>query len=266
MKSNPIGIFDSGIGGLTIAHNIKKRLPYEKIIYFGDTKHLPYGEKSNEAIKQFSEKIIAFLKTKKCKAIIIACNSASSVAFNELEKKNKKVMIFNVVDPIINYIKNNIKNCKIGVIGTKATVRSKIYKKKITRISNNNVSSLATPLLAPMIEEGYFNEAISNTVINNYLSNAKLKNITHLILACTHYPLIQQEINNYYNGCVSVFQSSKIITDYITNKLRENDLLNNNKRTIKDSFYVSNFTKSFEKSAKLFFKEKIQLKEIDLDT
>ena len=266
MKSNPIGIFDSGIGGLTIAHNIKKRLPYEKIIYFGDTKHLPYGEKSNEAIKQFSEKIIAFLKTKKCKAIIIACNSASSVAFNELEKKNKKVMIFNVVDPIINYIKNNIKNCKIGVIGTKATVRSKIYKKKITRISNNNVSSLATPLLAPMIEEGYFNEAISNTVINNYLSNAKLKNITHLILACTHYPLIQQEINNYYNGRVSVFESSKIITDYITNKLRENDLLNNNKRTIKDSFYVSNFTKSFEKSAKLFFKEKIQLKEIDLDT
>ena len=119
-------------------------------------------------------------------------------------KKNKKVMIFNVVDPIINYIKNNIKNCKIGVIGTKATVRSKIYKKKITRISNNNVSSLATPLLAPMIEEGYFNEAISNTVINNYLSNAKLKNITHLILACTHYPLIQQEINNY-TTIVAVF-------------------------------------------------------------
>jgi len=85
-------------------------------------------------------------------------------------------------------------------------------------------------------------------------------------LACTHYPLIQQEINNYYNGRVSVFESSKIITDYITNKLKENDLLNNNKRTIKDSFYVSNFTKSFEKSAKLFFKEKIQLKEIDLDT
>ena len=126
MSSNPIGIFDSGIGGLTIANAIKEKLPNESIIYFGDTKHLPYGEKSEKAIKDYSLQIAKFLKNKNCKIIIIACNSASSVAFNYIQNNITSIPIFNVIDPIINDLSAKNENKKIGVIGTKATINSNI--------------------------------------------------------------------------------------------------------------------------------------------
>ena len=137
MKESAIGIFDSGIGGLTVAHAIKKSLPNENIIYFGDTQHLPYGEKSAESINFFSKKITSFLIEKKCKAIVIACNSASSVAFDIVKKQAKNIHVFNVIDPVIENIKKNFRNKKIGVVGTKATIDSKVYERKIQSISNN---------------------------------------------------------------------------------------------------------------------------------
>ncbi len=133
MSKNPIGIFDSGIGGLTIAHAIKNKLPNESLIYFGDTKHLPYGEKSEQAIKDYSLKIAEFLKNNNCKAIIIACNSASSVAYYHIKKNINSVPIYNVIDPIVSFISKKYFNKKIGVIGTKATIQSGIYKKKTFR-------------------------------------------------------------------------------------------------------------------------------------
>tara|TARA_B100001758_G_scaffold247951_1_gene268978 strand:+ start:12701 stop:13501 length:801 start_codon:yes stop_codon:yes gene_type:complete len=264
MKNSPIGIFDSGIGGLTVANAIKKELPNEKIIYFGDTEHLPYGEKSKEAIQNFSKKIISFLVKKKCKIIVIACNSASSVADNSIYNICKGVPVFNVIDPVITEITRVCSNYNIGVIGTKATIGSKVYEKKIKKLCKNaNVNSLATPLLAPMIEEGFINEEISHTIINNYLSNPLLKNIDHLILACTHYPLIHNEIKNYYNGQIHVIDSAYIIAKHIKNVLKKNNLLST-KSDKKHHFYVSNYTISFEKSAKFFFKEDIKLEEIGL--
>ena len=263
MKNSPIGIFDSGIGGLTVAHALKEQMPNESIIYFGDTKHLPYGEKSEESIVNFSTKISKFLVNQNCKAIVIACNSASSVAFDVVKKEAENISVFNVIDPVIKEVVKVCANYDIGVIGTKATIQSNVYEHKIIKLCNSSkVSSLATPLLAPMIEEGFINEDISHTVIANYLSNKKLSNIDHLILACTHYPLIHQEIKDYYNGKVTVIDSANIVAKYIAKQLEEDDLLNTSELT-EHHFYVSNYTESFEKSARFFFQEEIQLKEIN---
>ena len=264
MNKYPIGIFDSGIGGLTIANSIKKVLPNESIIYFGDTEHLPYGEKSKKSIQNFSKKIINFLIQEKCKIIIIACNSASSFADSTVTKVAGDTILFNVIDPVIEEIIKTNKYYNIGVIGTKATIDSNIYKKKITqKRSNINVTSLATPLLAPMIEEGFINNEISQKIISNYLSNKKLIDIELLVLACTHYPLIQQKIKKYYNDNVTVLDSASIVANYIAKNLKRYNLLNNTKEN-EYHFYVSNFTNSFEQSAKFFFKETIKLEEVKL--
>ena len=263
MKNSAIGIFDSGIGGLTVAHALKEQMPNESIIYFGDTKHLPYGEKSKESIINFSEAISKFLINKNCKAIVIACNSASSVAYENVNKICKGIPVFNVIDPIVKYVNNNCIQCKIGVIGTKTTIQSNIYKNKI--ISQNNkqkVFSLATPLLAPMIEEGFIDEEISKKIIENYLNNPNLKNINSLILACTHYLLIQDEIKCFYENKVNVIDSANIVAKNISENLKKMNLLSENKQP-EYIFYVSNFTSSFEKSARFFFQEEIQLKEIN---
>jgi glutamate racemase len=263
MSDNPIGIFDSGIGGLTIAHAIKNKLPNESLIYFGDTKHLPYGEKSEQAIKDYSLKIAEFLKKNNCKAIIIACNSASSTAYNHIKKNINSIPIYNVIDPIVSFISKKYFNKKIGVIGTKATIQSGIYKNKILeKNSTLSVASLETPLLAPMIEEGFFNQEISSTIIKNYLNDKKLDKIDILVLACTHYPLIQNEIISFYNK-IDVIDSSEIIADYIHEELYKSKILNQANRP-KFNFIISNFTESFSKSANVFFKENISLEENDI--
>lgn len=264
MKDLPIGVFDSGIGGLTVAHALKEKLPNESIIYFGDTEHLPYGEKSDQAIQNFSEKITKFLIEKECKAIVIACNSASSVAFNVVKKQANKIPVFNVIDPIVEMVANNCNDCRIGVIGTKTTVQSGVYKCKIQNIcSSAKVTSLATPLLVPMIEEGFVNEQISHQIIANYLSNKALANLDFLILACTHYPLIHQEISSFYKNQVHVIDSASIVADAILLAL-ENKNLATTSNTPKYQFYVSNFTNSFAESAKFFFKEEIKITEVNI--
>jgi len=264
MQNSPIGIFDSGIGGLTIAHALKEKLPNENIIYFGDTEHLPYGEKSETAIQNFSKRITRFLIEKKCKAIVIACNSASSVALQSVKEIAKNIPVFNVITPVVTEVAQQCSEFNIGVIGTKTTIQSNIYEREIKSICPiAKVSSLATPLLAPMIEEGFINEDISHTAITNYLSNKKLTTIDHLILACTHYPLIHQEIKDYYKGKVTVIDSANIVAEHIDKQLKADNLLNDSTKT-EHHFYVSNYTKSFEKSAKFFFREDLKLEEVNL--
>ena len=264
-KNTAIGIFDSGIGGLTIAKEINNVLPNENLIYFGDTEHLPYGEKSISSIQKFSERIIKFLLNQNCKIIIIACNSASaSLNYKSFKKLILSGKIINVIDPVVNEITKSYKNCTVGVIGTKATIESGVYKRKIKKKSDSiNVSSLATPLLAPMIEEGFINQEISQTIIRNYLINKKIKNIDHLVLACTHYPLIQNEIEKFYNRKTNIINSSKIVANTVKEKLIKLGL-NNSNNNPKHEFFISNYTKSFEKSANFFFNEKIKLQEINL--
>ena len=179
ISSNPIGIFDSGIGGLTVANSIQKVLPNESMIYFGDTAHLPYGDKSPDSIKYYGIRIAQFLLDKDCKMIVIACNTASALAYEAVKDfVNGRVPVINVIDPVVEYIVNNKNSKRVGVIGTKGTIKSDIYPKRI-KAKNKliEVSSLATPLLAPMIEEGFFNNRISRSIIAAYLSSRKLTKI-----------------------------------------------------------------------------------------
>ena len=208
----PIGIFDSGIGGLTLAHAITELMPHENIVYFGDTAHLPYGDKSATAIQAYSVKICNFLMEKQCKLILIACNSASAAAYDLVKTYvGTKAIVVNVIDPVIDYLDQNWEGKTIGLIGTKQTVNSGIYATKAEALGKNiHIKSLATPLLAPMIEEGFFNNKISRTVVHSYLSNPHLSNIESIILACTHYPLIINEISSYYKGKVNIINSAWI--------------------------------------------------------
>ena len=260
LNSSPIGIFDSGIGGLTVANAITKYLPKESLVYFGDTTHLPYGDKSPDSIKYYSIRIADFLIDKNCKAIVIACNTASAIAFEVVKKHVKnKVLVFNVIDPVVEEVcLQNPK--KIGVIGTKGTIKADAYAKKI-KLSNPEieVSSLATPLLAPMIEEGFFNNNISKTIINSYLSKPKLNKIDALILGCTHYPLIKKEITAYYQKQINILDSADIVALKLKEKLNQLELLNKSSAKPIHHFFVSDFTKSFEKSTKLFFEGKVNL-------
>jgi glutamate racemase len=260
-SSLPIGIFDSGIGGLTVANAIRKILPNEQLIYFGDTAHMPYGDKSPEAVKFYSLKIAKFLLDKKCKVIVIACNTASAHAFHELVHfLGDQVPIINVIDPVVDLMVQKGNAQKIGVIGTKSTIRSDIYARKFKAADHEiQVSSLATPLLAPMIEEGFFNNNISKTVINSYLSSSKLKKINSLILACTHYPLIKEEISAFYKGNVNIINTAEIVAQHVKDRLCELKLLNVGLGK-KHQFFVSDYTPSFEKSTRLFFGEKINLR------
>jgi glutamate racemase len=250
----PIGIFDSGIGGMTVARAVTRLLPRENTIYFGDTAHLPYGDKSTAAIQAYSIKICNVLIQQQCKVILIACNSASAAAF-ELAKEyvGSKARIVNVIDPVIDYIKERYKGKTIGLIGTKQTVLSNVYKKKVDALNRNIVlKSLATPLLAPMIEEGFFDNSISESIIAQYLSDPALDDIEALILGCTHYPLIKKQIKGYYSDAVEILDTSEIVAHSLRSWLEQHYLVNE-KGEGKRDFYVSDYTQSFESSTKLFF-------------
>lgn len=260
--TGPIGIYDSGIGGLTVAHAITTHLPGESIIYFGDTAHLPYGDKSEAAIQAYSIKIADVLLKKGCKVIVIACNSASSAAYELLkEYVRRDAHIINVIDPMVDYVVDRYPSQTIGLIGTKRTVSSGVYTTRIEQANKHiTLNSLPTPLLAPMIEEGFFNNQISHEIIAQYLSDAQLGNIASLILACTHYPLIKKEINDYYGGKVSILDSSEIVAEALKIYLKENNLLNPSVSSTKH-FFVSDYTPSFEASTRLFFGEVVHLEQ-----
>lgn len=265
-KSAPIGIFDSGIGGLTVAHAIKNALPNENLIYFGDTAHLPYGDKSTATIQAYAVKIADFLLQQGCKVIVIACNSASAAA-NELLKEYvaSRATIINVIEPMVKHLSETCNGQSVGVIGTKQTVNSGIYPTSIASIKPDmKVKALATPLLVPMIEEGFLHNRIAHDIIHKYLHDDQLKNIDALVLGCTHYPLIQKEISDYYKGAVNVLDSSTITADFLKNFLSDNDLLNESQDEGKSRFFVSDLTDSFAHSAKLFFGEPVVLEKYQL--
>jgi glutamate racemase len=260
----PIGIFDSGIGGLTVAHAIRTKLPHESIVYFGDTAHLPYGDKSEASIQAYSVKIADVLLKKGCKVIVIACNSASSAAYELLtEYVRKEAKVINVIDPMVELVTHRFPGKKVGLIGTKRTVQSGIYTKKIGDSRRGiTLQSLAAPLLAPMIEEGYFNNKISHEIIEEYLHDPALQGIEALILACTHYPLIKNEIASFYKEKVVILDSSEVVAHALQEHLKQEGLLNTSPP--RDSFLVSDYTESFESATRLFFQKMVHLEKYPL--
>jgi glutamate racemase len=265
MKEHPIGVFDSGVGGLTVASAIRQLLPGENLTYFGDTAHLPYGDKSKETIALYAARITEYLLEKSCKVIVIACNTASANAYDEvLRVASGKALVVDVINPVVDYVAKLPKNRKIGVIGTKATINSGTY---ISKIINRNphmvVSSMATPMLVPMIEEGFIFDDISNAIIRAYLSKPEISQIDSLILACTHYPIIKNQISKFYNFTVDVIDSSRIVASYLRKLLADHDLLNTAASGY-NQFLVSDYTDYFQAISKLFFEEEIKLEKISL--
>ncbi len=259
-QSQPVGIFDSGVGGLTVARAVHQLLPGERIIYFGDTAHLPYGDKSAETVKRYALEITDFLLQQKCKLILIACNTASAAAYEAIkEQAEGEIPVVNVIDPVVEYAVNQ-KFKKIGIIGTKGTVKSKSYPEKIQKKDPaREVVSLATPLLAPMVEEGFISGKLTQTVIEQYLSTPEIQNIDALIPGCTHYPLLKDEINQFFSGKISLIDTPAVVAESVHQILKEKKLLNPLNKKSEHSFYVSDYTDFFEKLAKLFFGEEIIL-------
>lgn len=259
-NNRPIGVFDSGVGGLTVAREIKRLLPNESIIYFGDTEHLPYGEKSKETITKYSVKITKFLIKNKCKAIVVACNTATSNSIEEIRKAAGKIPVIDVISPVSQKVAFELHQ-KVGVIATKATVNSGAYKKSIKKLNKHiKVVELATPLLVPIIEEGFRNTAVSKNAIDTYLSDKKFKDIETIILGCTHYPLIQKEIELSFKGRVRVVNSPLIVVNELIHRLGKLGLTSTNNQPVYH-FFLSDYTENFVQLAKNFFGKSIKLEQ-----
>lgn len=193
-KNAPIGVFDSGIGGLTVAREIMRQLPEERIVYFGDTARLPYGNKSKETVIRFSEQIIRFLRTKDVKAIVIACNTASSHALDEV-RKAQDIPIIGVINAGARAAVSATKNGKIGVIGTEGTISSGTYGAVLREMKPGvEVFGKACPLFVPLVEEGLLHDSVTDEIAARYLSALKEKYIDTLVMGCTHYPLLRSTI------------------------------------------------------------------------
>lgn len=263
MNHFPIGIFDSGIGGLTVAKAVHDLLPNESILYFGDTAHLPYGDKSPDLLKKYVTEIVDFLLQRQVKAIIIACNTASAVAYEYLTQNYPNTLFFEVIQPAVQEALKHTKNQRIGVIGTKTTIYSHVYLKKILdQLPTAFVVEKATPLLVPMIEEGWIHDKLSKEIIEAYLSDTGFTHIDTLILGCTHYPLIRSEIEQYFEknalNKVHVVDSSIALAKQVREYLFNNQLITNSTES-NLKFFVSDLTTSFQETANLFFGKNITL-------
>ncbi|HYW96753.1 MAG TPA: glutamate racemase [Bacteroidales bacterium] len=264
--SSPIGLFDSGVGGLTVAAAIKSILPGESMIYFGDTAHLPYGDKSKQTIIRYSLEITDFLLDHDCKVILIACNSASSNAFSEVrDHVGDRALVMNVIDPVVDHVAGETDIKHVGVIGTKATIGSGTYADKLHELRPSlEISSMATPLFVPMIEEGFIFDDISNAIIRSYLSKRDLENIDSLILGCTHYPIIMNQISRFFNFDVNVIDSARLVAGELKNELSAAGLLNSGSVKGEYRFHVSDLTDYFAIIARMFFGENITLQKTDI--
>ena len=247
MSNLPIGIFDSGLGGLTVVKEIVKRLPNEDIIYLGDTARVPYGTRSRKTVQKFSLQDARFLLKKRVKCIVIACNTSSALAGDYLKKKIK-LPVFDVITPAIDTAKEVSKNGTIGVIGTKGTVKSGAYKVKYSK---------ACPLFVPFIEEGETSSEALKIIAKEYLSKFKGK-IDTLILGCTHYPIIKKTISEELDKNVVLVDPGKSTALEIERYLRENKMLNSQKRKGKTQYFVTDLTEGFFKVAEMFLGKRIK--------
>lgn len=256
-KDAPIGVFDSGIGGLTVAREIMRQMPNEKIIYFGDTARVPYGSKSQETVTRFSEQIVRFLNTFQVKTIVVACNTASAYALDTLEKESEIPMI-GVVKPGAKAAVEATRNGRIGVIATAATIGSKIYSKYITELNSDvTIHGKACPLFVPLVEEGLWDDPVTNEIARRYLAELIDINIDTLILGCTHYPLIRTALGRIMGDRVTLVNPAYETAIELKAMLQEMDLLNEETPGLGSNqyeFYVSDKAEQFVRFANSIIK------------
>ena len=245
----PVGVFDSGVGGLTVAREIMRQLPQENIVYFGDTARVPYGSKSQDNIIRFSRQNINFLKTKEVKAIVIACNTASALALDTV-KNEIDIPIIGVIEPGARAAVRETRNAKIGVVGTEATINSETYTKVIKRLNPDaEVVGKSCPLFVPLVEEGFAKHKITEEVIDIYLSEFKKTDIDTMILGCTHYPLLRSRIMAYLGEQVHIVNPAYETAIDLKGILEKNGTANHSDRSATYEFYVSDAAEKFTKLA-----------------
>lgn len=265
MDNRAIGFFDSGLGGLTSVPVLKRTLPNEKVLYFGDTARTPYGSKSPDTVCKFSAQIVDYLVSKNVKLIVIACNTVTAMALDMLREKHPEVPIVGVIDPTARRVAAD-GVCNVGIIGTKVTIESGVYAESIHSLNPNiNTYSLACPAFVPLIEEGIIDNEIMDLTIKYYMDDfVKNNNIDSLILGCTHYPLITANIKRIYPELKLYNSSAEVISD-VVDILTEKDMLAG-ENDFPDRFYASDLSENFLRMTNTLFEgydTKIKLKKLD---
>jgi len=252
LQAAPVGVFDSGVGGLTVAREIMRQIPNEKIVYFGDTARVPYGSKSRDTVTRYSRQIVRFLQAQEVKAIVVACNTASAYALDELEKEID-IPILGVVKPGAKVAAETTKNGRIGVIGTEGTINSRIYATYIKQINENlNVIGKACPLFVPLVEEGLLKDPVTDEIAMRYLNELIDIDIDTLILGCTHYPLIRSTVGRIMGDQVTLVNPAYETARELKELLKAEGLLNQNKMELGENkyrFFVSDGAEKFKQFA-----------------
>lgn len=259
INNRPIGVFDSGLGGLTVVKEIQKILPHENIIYLGDTARVPYGPRGEATIKRFSEENTKFLISKNVKAVVIACNTSSAIAGSYIKRKFKNIPVFEVIKSASGDAAGV--GTKIGVIGTYGTIGSGAYPEKILKFKPNaKVYPQACPLFVPFIEEGEVGSSALKIVAEKYLSELKKQKIDTLVLGCTHYPIIKDVIAEFIGSRVNLINPGVSVAREVALYLKDNNLLNTQKNKGKIGYFVTDLTERFTKMAEMFLGRKIKHK------
>jgi len=257
MNSRPIGVFDSGIGGLTVVHALHDRLPYENIVYFGDTARVPYGPKSPQVVREYAAQDVDFLVSRDVKLIVVACNTVSSVALDVVQK-HAKVPVVGVLHPGAEAAVKATKKRRVGVIGTRATINSNAYTHAIRQIDGEiQVFSQECPLFVPLAEEGWVDHKVTELVAKEYLFPLKLEKIDTLILGCTHYPMLRDAIRKVMENTVTLIDSGEATTLKVEDLLDEHKLRNPSNDRANMQFYVSDIPAKFAEVGERFLGQKM---------
>lgn len=266
MDTRPIGVFDSGIGGLTVVKEIMKILPYEDIVYFGDTARVPYGSKSQETITKFAKQNSRFLLSKDVKAIVIACNTASAFALDDVNSEFE-VPVLGVIKPGANAAVRATKTGRIGIIGTEGTVNSRAYEKAIKKLFKEvEIFALPCPLFVPLVEEGWADRQVSYMVAQEYLEPLKKAEIDTLVMGCTHYPILTKVIGEIMGDDVTLINPAEETAIELKSILFENGLQNTTKRKPEYLYFVSDNTEKFAKVGSNFLNKEIEnISKIDIE-
>ena len=250
LNNNPIGVFDSGLGGLTVVKELIRLLPREHIVYYGDTARVPYGTKSREAIIRFSHENMRVLLKRNVKMVVVACNTSSSYALGIL-RKHFHLPIVGVIDPGARKAAEVTRNKKIGVIATPATVNSRSYARAIARRDRAiKISSQACPLFVPLVEEGWLRKPVTTAVAREYLGPLRRSGIDTLVLGCTHYPLLKSVLKDVMGAKVALVDSAHEVAAEVKRVLHERRLLRTSGGRARRAFLISDRPQQFEKTAR----------------
>lgn len=257
LQSKPIGVFDSGIGGLTVVRALTQRLPNENIVYFGDTARVPYGPKSPQVVREYAAQDTGFLVGHNVKMVVVACNTVSSVAL-EVVQKHSRVPVVGVIVPGARAAVEASKGKRIGVIGTLGTIASNAYTNAIKQIDNHaTVIGAACPLFVPLAEEGWTSHKVTEIVAREYLFPLKLQKIDTLVLGCTHYPLLKDVIGGVFDGSACLIDSGDAVAHEVEGILQTLDLRNPSKQRPNIQFFVSDIPYKFAEVGERFLGQKL---------